>query len=125
MSRFDLPEGVPADNEDLKAGVRFSAPDMATPGFAKSRSEPGAEFSRVVVVVDEDDEKEEDEAKPALKKADDDDRIDFKLPMPVMIVGGAAVALVAFAYLVSGQKVEPQPYCSQQPEWNQYDCIPG
>ncbi|WP_428409545.1 hypothetical protein [Hyphococcus sp.] len=122
MSRFELPEGVPADNEGLKARARFSAPDMATPSFAK----PSADFSRVVVVVDED-EDEDGEAKVIAKKEDeDDDAVAFSLPpRPWLVVGGIAVALIALSYIVANKNVEPQPYCSQQPEWNQYNCIPG
>ncbi len=122
MSRFELPEGVPADNEGLKADTRFSAPDMATPQFAGT----GADYSRVVVVVDED-EDEENETEVIVKKEDDDedDAIPFPMPpMPWLAAGGAALALVALAFIVSNEQVEPQPYCSQQPDWNQYNCIP-
>jgi len=123
MSRFELPEGVPADNEGLTARAQFSAPDMATPDFARS----AADYSRVVVVVD-DEEGEEDGSEVVVKKEedDDDDSIDFPMPSTRwLVIDGLAVALVALAYMVSSKQIEPQPYCSQQPDWNQYNCIPG
>lgn len=133
MTRFRLPEGVPADNQtkvfstgaSSGGGVRntlFEAPDMATPKFAH----PSTDYSRVVVVVDED-EDEDGEAEVVVKKEeDDDDAIDFALPpKPWLVVGGIAIALIALSFLVANKNVEPQPYCSQQPEWNQYNCIPG
>ena len=133
MSRFELPEGVPADNQakvfsngvSSDGGQRdasFAAPDMATPRFAQS----SAGYSRVVVVVDEDEE-EDGEAEVIVKRdEDDDDDIAFALPpKPWLVVGGIAIALIALSFLVANKNVEPQPYCSQQPEWNQYNCIPG
>jgi len=124
MSRFELPEGVPADNEGLKAKARYAAPDMATPDFAR----PSADFSRVVVVVDEEDDEEGVSDIVVKKESDDEDdaAIEFPMPpMPWLIAGSAAVALVALAFIISNDRVEPQPYCSQQPDWNQYNCIPG
>ena len=57
---------------------------------------------------------------------EDDAAIEFPMPpMPWLIAGSAAVALVALAFIISNDRVEPQPYCSQQPDWNQYNCIPG
>lgn len=128
MSKIRLPDGVPADNEtrSFSGGAReadFAAPDMATPRFSQCASD----YSRVVVVVDEDEDADEEDGVVVRKtEEDDDDEIVFpKPPMPWMVVGGVAVALVALAYIVSNKNVEPQPYCSQQPEWNQYNCIPG
>ncbi len=125
MSRFELPEGVPADNEGLKTKARFAAPDMATPAFARPAA---TDYSRVVVVVDEEDD--EDGASEVVvkkdEKDDEDGAIEFPMPpMPWVIAGSAAVALVALAFIISNDRVEPQPYCSQQPDWNQYNCIPG
>ena len=125
-----LPDGVPADNRSMTApGVQasdssgdFTAPDMATPRFARDDLASKASLRRVErreieIIEEEDDDVDEDE----------DHDLESSAPgvsnSTIMLVIGAI--LVALAAIVLANGAEPTPLCSTQPDWNQYNCRAG
>ena len=135
MSRFDLPEGVPADNEGLTTASRYAAPDMATPQFGGPQISL-ASFDRtkashdVVIVQPNGDSGTDGNCEEELEECESDrERLKREInqlqKFIFILIAVIALGLIFFAYRYSGADVEPEPYCSQQPEWNQYNCIPG
>ena len=124
MTRVDLPEGVPPDNQ-TKAFASKSGPvvpDTSAPAFADlqdsfPKNDRGI-LSRVVVELEE--EEDEDDK-------DKDDRLVHgpHLPAPTLILIAIGLVLAAIAAYVISQNQTPAPLCATQPEWNQYDCRAG
>ncbi|GJL92052.1 hypothetical protein [Hyphococcus sp.] len=129
----------PARPQNGKAGsgVTFAAPDMAVPNFIDPADEPAAKskpdalhvfpdennahtrFSRVVLEVEEDDDEDDDEDE---KKSNGVLAHGPHLPAPMLILIAIGLLLAALGAYVTSQSQDPQPYCSQQPAWNQYNC---
>ena len=147
MSRGRLPEGVPFDNLSGSVPadaasfavsapsnkIAFTAPDMATPSFQNPATTPPASpsaiaetssprFSRVTVEVDDDEEEDDDDKDKRSQK--------FgvlhgpHVSAPILILIAIGFLLAALAVYVGSQNQGPDPFCSQQPEWNQYNCRP-
>ena len=135
MAVSRLPEGVPPDNKSSGKGetASFTAPDMATPKFARKAQE--IPFSNAALDM----EKLSDEsamARPMLPVGADqskkhggknEDNLSFLHgPHPssrmliLIAVGLFAIALAVLA--VSRNQGPGLPDCASQPEWNQYNC---
>ena len=142
MTGGRLPDGVPFDNQTLFGGDKtadpatgepgFKAPDMATPAFARQllptspasgSDEMSKRMARVIVAIEDDDD--DDDEEEAETKSEDVLVHGPHAPAPFLILIAIGLVLAALAAYVLSSNQEPQPYCSQQPEWNQYDCIPG
>ena len=141
MTGGRLPDGVPFDNQTLFGADEtadpatgetiFNAPDMATPAFARPqpRTSPASDcgemskrMARVIVAVEDEDDEEDDEA----ETKDEDVLVHGPhAPATFLILIAIGLVLAALAAYVLSSNQEPRPYCSQQPDWNQYDCIPG
>lgn len=122
MSRVELPEGVAPTNEKTS----FQTPDVATPDFArtpqeslkpKTVREKHETYERVV----EEDEEDEDE--------DDEDHLIHVHgphgPGQLVLMIAIALLLAALAVFVFMSNRQETPLCSEQPEWNQYNCRAG
>lgn len=121
--------------------IVFSSTNTATPKFSEELHEDGKstpatsetgrapfpgegallpKFSRVIVEVDDDEEDDDEDGKKnerALLHGP-------HLPAPMLILIAIGFLLAALGVYVASQNQEPQPYCSQQPDWNQFNCIP-
>ena len=123
MSRVDLPDGVPADNEPRRSYAskeppRHDVPDMATPNFSKP------------VFVETDSAKDKAYSRSmshsqTVESSEEPIRLLPKVNMNLLFIGLAAVliAALAAAFLLNGPK--RTPLCADQPEWNQYNCRAG
>lgn len=111
MSGYRLPDGVPPDNQQTETKASFVAPETATPGFSRERqpltSRPGAAPAA---------------AKAAPMQTAPLTRQLGRVPMALAAVT-LLVAVISVAGLVMNQN--RLPLCSEQPDWNQYNCIPG
>ena len=135
MSRDELPDGVPAsNNERVSVGVNFKGPpDVATPSFGGGSDGKNAQSLRqtreVYVRIDEEDDDEDDDADNSEKNSRDDLRgvIDHPHPAPgvMPILLAIAVLFMVLGFLIVSNNRQPPNLCSQQPSWNQYNCEPG
>ncbi len=124
----DLPDAVAPTNEkpataSLSAGAptggnsAWSVPDMATPSFASVRKRFDSKARRVVreeyeELVDDDD----DAPRPPRKKS----------PPPSYVWPIAVAAIfISIISLMVALADDSVPLCSEQPEWNQYNCRAG
>ncbi len=124
MTRIDLPEGVPADNQ-IKAsfdGDKFEAPDMATPSFAREKPAFDHKAKRIVreeyeeIVEEDDDEDDGDRPRP---------RVDPPNHNGLAIMIAITALFAALGAIVIANSRSDLPLCSSQPEWNQYNCRAG
>jgi len=124
MTKTDLPEGVPADNQTKASfgGDDFTAPDMATPSFVRDGPEFDHRAKRVVreeyeEIVEEDDDEDEEET--------------HHRPRPPRQAGNLAIMIAitalfaALGAIVIANNRSEVPLCSSQPAWNQYNCRAG
>lgn len=124
MTKIDLPEGVPADNQTKASfGVDdFAAPDMATPSFV--REGPGFDHRAKRVVREEYEEIVEDDD-------DEDEEEIHHRPRPPRQAGNLAIMIAvvalfaALSAIVIANSRSDTPLCSSQPAWNQYNCRAG
>ncbi|MHA7870817.1 MAG: hypothetical protein ACX939_00555 [Hyphococcus sp.] len=125
MTQANLPDGVPPDNQ-TKASFsegEFTAPDMATPAFARER--PALDHKATRVVREEYEEIVEDDD-------DDDDETDYARARPrldntgtMAIIISIAALMAALGAIVIANARRDLPPCSSQPSWNQYNCRAG
>lgn len=136
MGRVSLPEGVAPTNEKSAHGdARFAVPDTAIPDFAISetrttppaamQAEPPQLKSRRFYRFEEDDEDDEEEDKRRKK-----DPVQIAhgahAPGPVAILVAIGLVLAALAaFVIARNQPGSLPLCSEQPDWNQYNCRPG
>lgn len=119
MSWRELPEGVPPTNEKQD----FAAPDTATPGFVYGGLDERSHRRRIhereeerEIIIEEDDD---DDDGPVIRdNGGNGDNIKFIL----IALGLIFIALAAYNYTQNKKRL---PLCSTQPEWNQYNCLPG
>lgn len=125
MSRSDLPEGVAPDNSPKSSfsssnevASEFTAPDMATPEFAKpERLRMDAKMDAQALHVVHDEAAGEDETPIKLFPSGS---------MTVAVIIALALLLVGFATVIyAANNRQTLPLCSTQPEWNQYNCRAG
>ncbi|MEO1241834.1 MAG: hypothetical protein AAFX54_07995 [Pseudomonadota bacterium] len=123
MTRIDLPEGVPPDNEATRSfkGNGFQAPDMATPAF--TRETPGLDHKakRIVreeyeEIVEDDDDEDDERPRP---------RIESNSNTNLAIMIAVTALFVALGAIVVANNRGDAPLCSSQPAWNQYNCRAG
>ncbi len=123
MTKIDLPDGVPFDNEgkaDLSDRAH-SVPDMATPQFKQptfrqdnqTNQAPQRDFSTLV------------EDNDHSVQSDIRGRGQGGPRNQVMIVAAIAVLLVLLGAFAISTKKAGTPLCSSQPIWNQYNCQVG
>jgi len=134
----EMPRLQPASRK--KSGgpnVIFAATNTATPNFTGLQTESApaasldssadfpednasrARFSRVIVEVEEDEDDDDDDDK---KKSTGELLHGPHLPAPMLILIAIGLLLAALGAYVTSQNQDPQPYCSQQPDWNQFNC---
>lgn len=132
MNRVSLPEGVFPTNDEsaFSDSASFQAPDTATPNFSKRppdgprdvSAKPAFQLkSRSSDRFVEDDQDEDDEDK-------NDDVIivhGHHAPGPLIILIAIGLVLAALAAFVMVRNQQPVPLCSEQPDWNQYNCRAG
>ena len=125
--RFKLPKGVPASNREAPTQARFVAPDAATPLFVRDglRHAPGAGFHEPEKPLGASPEDDDDRKKPApgARRREGALLIDAAgWPGPAI----AAAALLAVAGVIGAALIANSrpalPLCSEQPDWNQYNC---
>ncbi len=111
-----LPAAVPTDNSDGPGATGdnadFSAPDTATPNFAGSKTRPLPPAGAAPA----------DPLQQSSGRRDPLSRDKQNLTILIAIVA-LAMALAA-VFRVYNPK-ETMPPCSEQPEWNQYNCRSG
>lgn len=122
MTRISLPAEVPADNRS-KPGVGddacFAPPEMAVPRFAGEVEKPRKTAPAVPA--------RQDYAPSEYEDDDEEDRPRARSQPPtqarnltMMIVIVSLIGLLGVIVFAAGGK--PLPLCSEQPEWNQYNC---
>ncbi|WP_425408956.1 hypothetical protein [Hyphococcus sp.] len=135
-----LPDGVAPSNAKSaqRDAVKFTVSDTAVPGFSAGGAkitprnlqvtkQAPASSSRFYRFEEDDDEDDED--KNADKKRAPDP---FHLshaphapgPMAILVAIGLVLAALT-AFVAMRNQPEPLPYCSEQPDWNQYNCRIG
>lgn len=124
MTKIDLPEGVPADNQTKASfgGGDFEAPDMATPSFAREKPAFDHKAKRIVreeyeEIVEEDDD--EDDDRHLRPRNDPPNNNGLAIMIAITALFAALVAIV-----IANSRSD-LPLCSSQPEWNQYNCRAG
>ncbi len=135
MSRFKLPDGVPPDNQtgnqtsnrtgaafspSDKTGGAYQAPDMATPQYSKPVHEAAKHDDKTRRVM-------RGQFSEIVREDEGDE--DIKI-LPARAGGIALITLIAAVLAALGAIVvmnsrQEIPLCSEQPEWNQYNCRPG
>jgi len=138
MARSDLPDGVPPDNSAMKTTARFSpaplgetggdelaVPVTSIPLFPTAENHaapPRIDKSLTRIIIDVEDDDDEDD-----KNKDDDDGAIIHPPhisAQVLIIIAIGFLLAGFAAYALSQDTS-MPRCSDQPDWNQYNCQPG
>ncbi len=138
MSRVQLPEGVAPSNEKktfdaapAEGKADFVAPDMATPAYAREDKE--SRFNRTVHekhevyerVVEEDDDEEDEEEIGRGPREETYPLNATHGPSVLHILIAISFLLLVLAGIVVAKNRQTTPYCSDLPEWNQYNCLPG
>lgn len=118
MSGYRLPDGVPPDNQQTETKPSFVAPDTATPGFAHERKTSEDEFQNSYndMLAGQTAAPAPATRQPSVSRR----QARFTIALALVVLLFAAVSLGAF---LSNQ--HRLPLCSEQPDWNQYNCIPG
>lgn len=135
MGRVILPEGVAPTNEtgSMSESAGFSVPNTATPEFACANDQPvlsaaaqpePIQTSRGRFYRFEEDDDEDDEDKK--RKASVRSLHGAHPPRAVIFLVAIVLVLAAIgAFVIAREQADPLPYCSEQPEWNQYNCRAG
>lgn len=119
MTKFRLPNGVPADNVSKpSSSPQFSGPDTSAPRFSGAAdTSPGREgppvqnqsFSSAYHSATSEDAPKNDSAGLGA--------------LPQKIAGVVIVLLLGFvALMVIAANDDSTPSCSDRPAWNQFDC---
>lgn len=118
MSGYRLPDGVPPDNQQTEAKASFVAPDTATPGFSRERKalENSRQKSYNSALTEQTGAQAAASHRPSVGGQR---QARFTMALATVILAFAAVSIGAF--LLSQDRL---PLCSEQPDWNQYNCIP-
>lgn len=118
MTDRDLPVGVPPDNQGKSKGS-FQAPDMATPQFAAEETPLDHAAASTT--------RKEYKERVRLDDDDDDDIISFPSiggGNTLLYLAIAAILAALLAIIVMNNR-SGLPLCSDQPDWNQYNCRTG
>ena len=136
MGRVSLPDGVAPTNEKgaHKETVGFAVPDTATPEFTNPGNRPprpraaktdpprlkNGRFHR----FEEDDEDDDDDKR---RKKDPIQIVHGPhAPGPVILLVAIGLVLAALAaFVIVRNQPNELPLCSEQPDWNQYNCRAG
>ena len=123
MTKIDLPDGVPFDNEGKSSlsGAPYRAPNVATPQFEgetpnldhKTHHVGRGEFS---AIIEDDDRGDDNEFHPRGRGV---------IGGNVAIVIAVAALLAALGAIVIANTQGDTPLCTSQPLWNQYNCRAG
>lgn len=125
MMRDDqLPEGVPASNDEKSTAKKqgaasFAAPDMATPQFPRETASEASQNNdkrgyRVLQSIDDVQSHASVIQKSSRPKA---------LPArQTILFAGILILLGALGAGVMMSRGGPVPLCAEQPDWNQYNC---
>lgn len=128
MVRDDqLPEGVPASNDEKPAAKKqgaasFAAPDMATPQFPREMASETSQSTdkrdhRVLRSVD--DAQSFESASSVMQKAS---RSKMLSTRQTILFAGILILLGVLGAGAMLSRAGPTPLCAEQPDWNQYNC---
>lgn len=138
MGRVSLPEGVaPTNSKNApEDAAGFAVPETATPDFVAAenrRSAVGAvqagkqprSTSGRFYRFEEDDDDDDDEERA--RKRDPVHIVHgAHAPGPVIILVAIGLVLAALAaFVIARNQPQALPLCSEQPDWNQYNCRAG
>lgn len=125
-----LPPGVPESNERQD----FSAYQQPAPSFDRPpdparapASDAASLFREPSAPADDDDQdrrRDERRRPPAVDRSDIAGMGGLGLSNQAILLLIGLIFVGLTAYLVMKNR-EPVPLCSEQPEWNQYNCRPG
>ena len=123
MTKIDLPDGVPFDNEGKPSlsGAPYRAPNMATPQFElqtqgrdhKANHAVRGEFS---TLVEDEDLSDGGDHHPRRRSGPGNN---------VIILIAVTALLAALGAIVAANTQGDTPLCTSQPLWNQYNCRAG